>query len=115
MEPLKIKLTYYEIKALAEYIAQASARAQHPQASLGLIILAEFRLRTEQMLHRAHNRLHTRGRPYQYSIPVSVARILHQQWQHHPIHVAQQMVLSALDYELTSRNLKPDPTQPEIF
>lgn len=106
MQPIKIKLNYQELFKLSLYINDAGSKAYHPQAREELIVLAEYAPTIHKRLVAAHFR--DRGKAYPYSLPVSVGRILHRRWQQEAIGAELQMVLSALDYELTRRNLKPD-------
>ncbi len=113
MQPIKIKLTYMELVQLSAYVHAAGKKAYHPQAREELIVLAEYAPVIQKRLVASHSRDHRK--PFPYSMPVSIARILHRRWQHECIVNDLQMVLSALDYELTRRDMKLDPVKPQMF
>jgi hypothetical protein len=113
MQPIKLKLTYKELYQLSLYINYNGSKAYQPQAREELIVLAEYAPTIHKRLVASNFRDHRK--PYPYSLPVSVARILHRRWQQEPIPDELQMVLSALDYELTRRGMKLDPVKPQIF
>ncbi|TDB69084.1 hypothetical protein [Arundinibacter roseus] len=104
MEPIKIKLTYWELVHLRDYLFQAFQIARNPQAREELIVLAEFLPKAEQQLITAGRR--SRSKAYLFTLPLSVARILHRRWQQQPITAEMQMILNALDYELTRCGMK---------
>jgi hypothetical protein len=113
MEPLKIKLTYPELQALTHYLRFMVELARHPQAGLELIVLAEYSPTIEKRLITAWRR--DPRKPCSYTLPLSVARILHKRWQQEELMIPLlQMVLNALDYELTAQNRKPDPVGTEL-
>ncbi len=112
MDPIKLRLTYYEAQQLRNYVSQAARLAKHPQAQDELLVLADFELRIVQQCTTLGRRLRTNA--YLYSIPVSVARLLHRRWQQEKILPEQQWILSGLDAELDKRNLKPDVAKARI-
>lgn len=114
MEPLRIKLTCAELQALTSYMRFINELARHPQAGIELIVLAEYCPTIEKRLVAAWRR--DRYKAYPYTLPLSVARILHKRWQQEELMIPLlQMVLNALDYELTAQNRKPNPVKPELF
>ncbi|MPR36526.1 hypothetical protein [Salmonirosea aquatica] len=112
MEPIKVRLEHGEVNQILQYCIGAAGIAVLPEASLELIVLAEFREKIATQLMR--NRQRNRNKVFQYTLPVSVARILHRRWQEIPYNRERQMVLNALDHELTNRELKPDLSKPTI-
>ena len=112
--PLKIKLTYYEARQLGDYFMRAGRIAIHPQAREELMVLAEISPRFESQVVKAW-RDPNKGKVFTYTIPMSVARILHRRLQQEVITSEMQMVLMGLDKELTRRDMKLDPVKPEIF
>lgn len=112
MEPIRIKLEHAEADQIVQYCIGAAGIARLPEASLELVVLAEFRDKIVTKLMQNRNK--NRQKVFTYSIPISVARILHRRWQDIPYDKDRQMVMSAIDYELTRLNLKPDPKKPMI-
>jgi hypothetical protein len=112
MEPLKIKLTYYEGCEISAYCFQEGIQVASPDISDECIVLAEYfeKIVTKIRWHGFRDR----NKVFLYTIPVSVGRILHRRWQQEAYNPKRQMVLKALDYELTKRNLKPYLFKPMI-
>lgn len=106
MEPIKVKLTCLELMMVRNYVAYANSKADSPQAGEEIIVLAEYLPIIERKIVAAWRR--NKSKPYPYSLPLSVARILHRRWQQEAISDDLRLVLGGIDYELTARNLKPD-------
>lgn len=113
MDPVKIKLRYEEAHELLYYLYENAAIAKNAQAEVDLIVLSEFLVPAARQDYTISKRLRTNY--YQYTMPLSVARILHRRWQDQEISHELQMVLSCIDKELTNRGLKPDPDKPIII
>lgn len=112
MEPLRIKLTFPDMQHLRDYLRQAEFKAFNPQAREELIVLAEHCPTIERRLVAAWRR--EKSKAYSYTLPLSVARILHRRWQQEPIRPELQIILGGIDYELTARGMKPDLSKPMI-
>lgn len=114
MHPIKVKLTHDEAWRIVQYCMGAGAEefAPSPNYSLEVIILAEFKDKIATQYFK--NRLSDPNKAFRYTIPVSVACILHHRWQKVAYCNERQMVLKAIDYELTNRNLKPYLSKPVI-
>lgn len=108
MEPIKIKLRYDQLLAVRNYLAYAQWQAHNAkaQAHEELIVLAEHVPGIEKKLNQAVSR--KPGKPFDYTMPLSVARILHRRWQQEVISDSLRMVLGGIDLELTNRGMKPD-------
>ena len=106
MEPIKVKLTCLELMMVRNYLTYANSKADSPQAGEEIIVLAEHLPIIERRIVAAWRR--NKSKPYPYSLPLSVARILHRRWQQEVISDSLRMVLCGIDYELTARNMKPD-------
>lgn len=112
MDPIKIRLTYYESSLMLAYVENAAKMAKHPQAREELYVLSEFFPSMVKQCYRYCTRKRTN--PYLYTIPFSVARILHRRWQLEKIPQELQIVLSGLDKILTNLAMKPDPMKPTL-
>ena len=111
MQPLRIKLKHDEAWRIVQYCMGAGEQTLEPPC-LELIVLAEFKNKIATQYFK--NRLSDPNKVYRYTIPVSVAWTLHRRWQKITYCNERQMVLKAIDYELTNRNMKPDLSKPMI-
>ncbi|GAB2780525.1 hypothetical protein GCM10027275_25090 [Rhabdobacter roseus] len=115
LEPAKLKLTYYEANAVFLYIQEKASKVDGPNVHDELIVLAEY-YRSGKLLSQAvRHEQRKKASLMVYTIPISIVRLLHRRWQQEPISILMQAALSAFDWVLTQRGLKPDPREPEIF
>lgn len=115
MEPIKVKLTCHHLLTVRNYLIYAQWKADNAkaQAHEELIVLAEHVPVIEKKLNQAANR--KPAKPFDYTMPLSVARILHRRWQHEVISDSLRLVLGTIDRELTNRDKKPDTLKAMIL
>lgn len=116
MEPLSIRLSEFEMRALADIVAFAyytcadAPDHKKPLLTSGLIILAEF-YPTWKKRCAAVPLKKTKTNPL-CRIPISVAQVLHSRLQHSPQTQANQWLLENLDLALVNRSLRPVTPKP---
>ncbi|TDB64385.1 hypothetical protein [Arundinibacter roseus] len=111
MEPIKIKINSWHVQHVLHFCENAAAMANNPNAADDLIVLAEYSPKMRTVYYSKG----LKGKKLStVSIPVSIARIIHRRWQQGKVTQEMQEILSAIDYELTARNLKPDPSKCRI-
>jgi len=104
--PVKIRLAKHEAEALTMYVSNKSTGIlTNPEVRNDLIVLAEFYMKLSTK-YRTH-RMKATTKPVVYTLPLSVARILHLRFQKEEINPALQIVLASLDQELTNMSMKP--------
>lgn len=104
--PVKIRLVKHEAEQLTMFVLNKSVGIlRNPEVRNDLIVLAEFSetLKSKLRIHRSK----ITQKPLVYTLPLSVARILHHRLQKEEISPALQIVLANLDQELTNMNMKP--------
>ncbi|WP_254561815.1 hypothetical protein [Dyadobacter diqingensis] len=109
--PVKIRLAKHEAEQLTMYVLNKSIGIlRNPDVRNDLIVLAEFSEKLQNKF-RSHRQKPT-NKPVVYTIPLSVARILHLRFQKEDITPVLQWVLASLDQELVNMSMKPKfPTQ----
>jgi hypothetical protein len=113
MEPISIRLSIFEMKALLDIANYAfkkcneATESQKPYLRSGLIILAEFYPAWKKKCAAVDPYAkRVKGVP-KYKIPVSVAQIVHNRLQHYPRTEGNQLLLNNLDRALVNRSLRP--------
>lgn len=105
--PVKVPLAKHEAEHLTMYILSKSVGIlRNPEVRNELIVLAEFSetLKKKYQTHRMKPTI----KPVVYTLPLSVARILHLRFQKEELTPALQMVLANLDQALTNIGMKPN-------
>lgn len=107
MEPIPIRLTRFEVKAILDLLQDAVIKcADGGDIRVETIVLAEFHLPWYKKHLASFTKKPSKKLPL-YQMPVSVARILHYRLQQLPFNHTNQFILSKLDMELTNREMKP--------
>lgn len=102
MLQLKLKLTIWEAAAVSTYIEKLIST--HILNQLDIIVLAEFHMKGTFVNAIFKNRVKPRNSLCVYSLPLSVAHVLHKRWQHEEIPSPAQEVLRKIDQALVNMN-----------
>lgn len=103
MLQLKLKLTIWEAATVSTYIEKLIST--HFLNQLEIIVLAEFQMKGTFVNSIYRNRMKPKNIPCVYSLPLSVAYVLHKRWQHEEIPSPAQEVLRKLDQALVNMNI----------
>lgn len=118
MEPLSIRLSIFEMKAMLDIVEYAykvcneATESQKPYLSSGVIILAEFYPGWKKKCFMLDPKSKKATIGLKYKIPVSVAQIVHNRLQHYPMTQGNQWLLDNLDRALVNLSLVPAKPKP---